>query len=98
MKSKNKSSNIVIVAEGNPIGNAFEVAEKLQRLQSFHETRVSVIGHIQRGGSPNAVDCVLAAELGTRAVESLIQGIRGLMAGVINRKMVLTPIEKAVNE
>ena len=98
LKSKNKSSNIVIVAEGNPTGNAFEVADKLQKLQSSYETRVSVIGHIQRGGSPTAADRVLAAELGTFAVESLIQGMRGLMVGVINRKMVLTPIEKAVNE
>ena len=98
LKSKNKSSNIVIVAEGNPTGNAFEVADKLQKLQSSYEIRVSLIGHIQRGGSPTAADRVLAAELGTFAVESLIQGMCGLMVGVINRKMVLTPIEKAVNE
>ena len=98
LKSRNKSSNIIIVAEGNPTGNAFEVAEKLEKLHSSYETRVSVIGHIQRGGTPSAADRVLAAELGTYAVESLIAGERGVMVGVINRKLVRTRIEDAVNQ
>lgn len=98
LKSKNKSSNIIIVAEGNPTGNAFEVAAKLEALQSSYETRVSVIGHIQRGGTPSAADRVLAAELGTYAVESLLEGVRGVMVGVIDRKMTRTPIEDAVNQ
>ncbi len=98
LKSKNKSSNIIIVAEGNPTGNAFEVAQKLEALQPSYETRVSVIGHIQRGGSPSAADRVLAAELGTFAVESLLEGARGVMVGVIDRKMVRTPIEEAINQ
>ena len=98
LKSKNKSSNIIIVAEGNPTGNAFEVAAKLEELHSSYETRVSVIGHIQRGGTPSAADRVLAAELGTYAVESLIEGARGVMVGVIDRKMTRTPIEDAVNQ
>ena len=98
LKSKNKSSNIIIVAEGNPTGNAFEVAAKLEALQSSYETRVSVIGHIQRGGTPSAADRVLAAELGTYAVESLLDGMRGVMVGVIDRKMTRTPIEEAVNQ
>lgn len=98
LESKNKSSNIIIVAEGNPTGNAFEVAQKLEALQPSYETRVSVIGHIQRGGSPSAADRVLAAELGTFAVESLLEGARGVMVGVIDRKMVRTPIEEAINQ
>lgn len=98
LKSQNKSSNIIIVAEGNPTGNAFEVAQKLEALQPSYETRVSVIGHIQRGGSPSAADRVLAAELGTFAVESLLEGARGVMVGVIDRKMVRTPIEEAINQ
>ena len=98
LKSKKKSSSIIIVAEGNPTGNAYEVAKKLQELHSAYETRVSVIGHMQRGGSPTASDRVLAAEMGSFAVESLLEGSKGAMVGVINRKTVLTPIEKAVNE
>ena len=92
LKSKNKSSNIIIVAEGNPTGNAFEVAAQLEALHSSYETRVSVIGHIQRGGTPSA------AELGTYAVESLIEGAKGVMVGVIDRKMTRTRLEDAVNQ
>ena len=92
LKSKNKSSNIIIVAEGNPTGNAFEDAAQLEALHSSYETRVSVIGHIQRGGTPSA------AELGTYAVESLIEGAKGVMVGVIDRKMTRTRLEDAVNQ
>jgi 6-phosphofructokinase 1 len=70
----------------------------LEALHSSYETRVSVIGHIQRGGTPSAADRVLAAELGTYAVESLIEGAKGVMVGVIDRKMTRTRLEDAVNQ
>jgi 6-phosphofructokinase 1 len=98
LKRRKKSSSIVIVAEGNPHGTAFEVAEKLKAMDNEYDTRVTVLGHIQRGGAPTASDRVRAAEMGAFAVECLLAGKKGVMVGIINRKLVTTPIERAVNE
>lgn len=97
LKKQKKSSSIIIVAEGNPTGDAYEVAQKINGLNSAYETRVTVLGHIQRGGSPTVSDRILASELGVFAVESLINGKCGMMAGKIKNELTLTPIEKATN-
>ncbi|MEX2596923.1 MAG: 6-phosphofructokinase [Salibacteraceae bacterium] len=98
LKARNKTSSVVIVAEGNPTGNAFEVAEKLKELTDDYETRITVLGHIQRGGSPTANDRVLAAELGAFAVECLLSGTHNVMVGVQNKSLLTTDLQDATNQ
>lgn len=91
-----KSSMIVIVAEGDELGGAFEVAKKVKEKCPNYDPRVTVLGHIQRGGSPSAMDRVLASQLGNAAVNALIENKTNLMVGLINRKIAFTPFEKAI--
>jgi len=98
LRSRKKSSSIVIVAEGNPHGNAFEIAAKLKEMRNEYDTRVTVLGHIQRGGSPTAADRILAAEMGAYAIECLMSNVQGVMIGIVNRRLTTVPIERAVNE
>lgn len=79
---KNKSSRIIIVAEGDKDGDAFAVAEKVKDRFPHYDVRISVLGHIQRGGSPTCMDRVLASRLGVAAVEGLLEGRKGEMAGL----------------
>ena len=92
---RQKSSAIVIVAEGDDAGGAFDVAEKVKARFDRYDTRVVVLGHIQRGGSPTASDRLLGSRMGYAAVEALLQGRTNEMAGVINNKITYTPFEKA---
>ena len=96
-RSRGKTSAIVVVAEGDDAGNAFEVAEKVkaQSPKYFGGSRVVVIGHMQRGGTPTAIDRVLASRFGLRAVEALLDGETGKMTGVSNNRIVLRPIDEA---
>ncbi len=91
-----KTSSIVIVAEGDANGGAFDVARKVNEQYDEFETRVTVLGHIQRGGVPSANDRVLAGRLGVAAVEGLLQRKADTMAGVINHQVVFTPLEEAI--
>jgi 6-phosphofructokinase 1 len=93
---KNKKSGVIIVAEGDDAGGAFEVAEKVKERYQQYETRVTVLGHIQRGGKPSSFDRILASTLGYEAVNALLQGRKGEMVGMINRKIVYTPFENAI--
>ncbi|HOY32494.1 MAG TPA: 6-phosphofructokinase [Bacteroidales bacterium] len=92
---ENKTSGIIIVAEGDDQGGAFDVAKKVKEKFSFYDTRVSIIGHMQRGGSPTCMDRVLASTLGYEAVMALKKGERGVMVGQINKVIACTPFEKA---
>ncbi|MBS1658287.1 MAG: 6-phosphofructokinase [Chitinophagales bacterium] len=92
---RQKTSCIVVVAEGDEEGGAFQVAEKVKQRFNYYDTRVSVIGHIQRGGNPSCQDRVLASRLGFAAVEALMQGRRNEMVGVLHRDLSYTPFEKA---
>lgn len=94
-RRKNKTSGIVIVAEGNSEGSAAEIAEKVKSRLPGYETRVTTLGHIQRGGSPTSNDRVLASILGAEAVNALLDGKFGVMVGQINQKIVLTPFAEA---
>jgi len=94
---RKKSSSIVIVAEGNENGGAYEIASRVKEINDKYDIRITVLGHIQRGGSPSCMDRVLAAKLGVAAIESLQSGERGCMVGLINDKLVHTPFEKAVS-
>ncbi len=93
---KDKASKIIIVAEGDDTGGAFKVGEILQEKYPHYDTKVSVLGHIQRGGKPTCMDRVLASRLGVSAVEGLINGESGVMAGQINREIVFTPFNHAI--
>ncbi|WP_228851605.1 6-phosphofructokinase [Aegicerativicinus sediminis] len=96
-KSSGKSSSIVVVAEGDKIGkNVFELKDYVESHMSEYEVRVSVLGHMQRGGSPSCFDRVLASRMGVKAVESLLEGKTDFMVGLINDKIALTPLTKAV--
>ena len=92
-----KSSSIVVVAEGDKTGkNVFELAAYVEQNLPYYEVRVSVLGHMQRGGSPSCFDRVLASRMGVHAVESLRAGESNVMVGVVNDKMQLTPLEHAI--
>ncbi len=92
-----KSSSIVVVAEGDKTGkNVFEIAEYVEKNLPYYDVRVSVLGHMQRGGSPSCFDRVLASRMGLYAVEALLEGKSNMMVGLKNEEMVLSPLEKAI--
>ncbi|WP_046744857.1 6-phosphofructokinase [Kordia zhangzhouensis] len=92
-----KSSSIVVVSEGDKIGkNVFELAEYVTENLPDYEARVSVLGHMQRGGKPTCFDRVLASRLGVKAVELVLDGQSNVMVGLADNKVVVTSIEKAV--
>ncbi|MCL2098250.1 MAG: 6-phosphofructokinase [Bacteroidales bacterium] len=95
-RRKNKTSGIVIVAEGCRVGSATEVAAKVKEILPAYETRVTTLGHIQRGGSPSCSDRVLASVLGYGAVVALLDGLSDVMVGEINGEIVHTPFVKAI--
>lgn len=96
-KRSGKSSSIVAVAEGDRIGkNVFELANYVEDNLPQYDVRVSVLGHMQRGGSPSCFDRVLATRLGVKAVELLLDGQTNLMVGLINNKVEATRLDQAV--
>ncbi|MGY8909858.1 MAG: 6-phosphofructokinase [Flavobacteriales bacterium] len=96
-KESGKSSSIVIVAEGDKTGkNVFELKDYVNDHLPEYDVRVSVLGHMQRGGSPSCFDRVLASRMGVKAVESLLDGKSNLMVGLINDKIAVTPLSKAI--
>ncbi|KAF2508820.1 6-phosphofructokinase [Flavobacterium foetidum] len=96
-KASGKSSSIVVIAEGDKIGkNVFELKDYVEANLPEYDVRVSVLGHMQRGGSPSCFDRVLASRLGVKAVESLIEGKSNYMVGVREDKVILTPLEQAI--
>ena len=96
-KASGKSSSIVVIAEGDKIGkNVFELKDYVEANLPEYDVRVSVLGHMQRGGSPSCFDRVLASRLGVKAVESLIDGKSNYMVGLQNDQVALTPLEQAI--
>lgn len=96
-KKSGKSSSIVIVAEGDKIGkNVFQLKEYVEEHLPIYDVRVSVLGHMQRGGSPTCFDRVLASRMGVKAVESLLEGKSNYMVGIRDTKLILTPIKDAI--
>jgi 6-phosphofructokinase 1 len=94
-RRKNKTSGIIIVAEGDKEGGAAEIAAKIKKRLPDYETRITTLGHIQRGGNPSCNDRVLASLLGNKAVYALLNGKHGVMMGRIHNKIVHTPLEEA---
>jgi 6-phosphofructokinase 1 len=96
-KKSGKSSSIVVVAEGDQSGkNIFELADYVRENLDDYEVKVTVLGHIQRGGSPSCYDRVLASRLGVGAIDALLAGASGVMIGVANNKVVTVPFEEAI--
>ena len=96
-KQSGKSSSIVVVAEGDKTGkNVFELKEYVEEHIPIYDVRVSVLGHMQRGGSPSCFDRVLASRMGVKAVEALLEGKSSLMVGIQDNNLTLTPLIKAI--
>ncbi|WP_298778410.1 6-phosphofructokinase [uncultured Polaribacter sp.] len=96
-KESGKSSSIVVVAEGDKTGsNVFELKDYINEHMPEYDVRVSVLGHMQRGGSPSCFDRVLASRMGVKSVECLLEGQSNLMVGLINDKISTTPLDKAI--
>lgn len=93
---KSKSSKIILVAEGDEAGGAFAIAEKVKKALPDFDTRVSVLGHLQRGGAPTCMERVNASRMGYAAVEALLEGKRSIMIGIVDKNITHTPFESAV--
>ncbi|MES2774229.1 MAG: 6-phosphofructokinase [Bacteroidota bacterium] len=94
-EKRQKLVNLIVVAEGEKIG-ANEIAAVIERRLPNADTRVCVLGHIQRGGSPTCLDRLIASRMGYHAVECLIGGRHNVMVGILNNKMNYLPLDKAV--
>jgi len=93
---KSKNSAIVLVAENPSTGGAMGLAQRVKEEFPEFDARVTILGHIQRGGSPTAVDRILASRMGEAAIEALMEGQRNVMIGIKNGQMVYVPFSKAV--
>ncbi|MEY3398496.1 MAG: hypothetical protein RL220_1090 [Bacteroidota bacterium] len=93
-----KTSSIVIVAEGSKSGGAYEIAKQVNEKYAEYETRVSVLGHLQRGGAPSCYDRVLAGRMGVGAVEGLLEGRSDCMIGIVNDVETYTPLLEAISK
>ncbi len=97
-KKSGKTSSIIVVAEGDQIGkNIFELAEFIETNLEDYEVRVTVLGHIQRGGSPSCYDRVLASRLGIGAVDALLEGKSDMMVGIKDKKITYVPFDLAIS-
>ncbi|MDO9137733.1 MAG: 6-phosphofructokinase [Lutibacter sp.] len=96
-KEKGKTSSIIVVSEGDKIGKSvFELADYINENFPYYDIRVSVLGHMQRGGSPSCFDRVLASRLGVAAVEALLDKSTGIMVGVTNNQVTKVDLDKAI--
>ena len=91
-RGRGKTSMIVVVAEGDDAGGALDIAKRVEKESDFKDVRVTIIGHLQRGGSPSAFDRILASRMGVCAVEALLAGKSGVMVGIENQQMVVRPL------
>lgn len=95
-EASGKLSNIIVVAEGEELGGVYDLAKFTQIKYPKYDIRVTVLGHIQRGGNPTCADRVLASRLGVAAVEGLLKGKSSVMAGIRSNKVVYTPFDEAI--
>ncbi|MCB0518910.1 MAG: 6-phosphofructokinase [Saprospiraceae bacterium] len=93
---RKKRFNLIIVAEGNTIGRASDIADRVKKDFDKFDTRVTIIGHMQRGGSPSGFDRILASRLGSAAVEALMDGHKNVMVGIVNNQIKHTPMSISV--
>ncbi|WP_421918071.1 6-phosphofructokinase [Marinifilum sp.] len=93
---EHKSSGIVIVAEGDKSGGAYTIAKEIEKEHPEYDIRVSILGHMQRGGSPSAFDRVTASTLGVAAVEALLDDQKSIMVGLVNGDVTHVPFNKTI--
>lgn len=97
-EKERKTSNIVIVSEGNKNGNAQQLADMIKNMDDSYDIKVTVLGHLQRGGTPTVYDRLIASRMGVAGVEALLEGEKDIMVGIVNDKISFTPLKKAVKE
>ena len=98
-KKSGKTSSIIVVAEGyKPGKNVYQIADEIQEKLPNYQVRVSVLGHIQRGGRPSCFDRVLGTKMGVKAVELLKDAKTGIMVGTQHGKIITVPLKKAISE
>ncbi|MEA3447724.1 MAG: 6-phosphofructokinase [Bacteroidota bacterium] len=95
-ENKEKTSNICIVAEGDEAGGAFDIAGEVKKHLPGYDIKVTILGHIQRGGSPSAFDRYLASKLGIASVEALLEDQRNIMVGLKRREVDYVPLSKTI--
>ena len=95
---KSKNSSIVIVAESEVTGGANGLAERMHKEHPDYDVRVTILGHIQRGGSPTAYDRILASRMGVAAIDALLDEQRSIMIGIVNNEIVHVPFTKAIKD
>ncbi|HIX26425.1 MAG TPA: 6-phosphofructokinase [Candidatus Barnesiella excrementigallinarum] len=93
---KSKNSSIVLVAESPTTGGAMHLAERVQKEYPQYDVRVTILGHIQRGGSPTAHDRILASRMGSAAIDALLEDQRNVMIGIRNNEIEYVPFNKAI--
>lgn len=93
---KSKTSSIVLVAESELTGGAMHLAERVKNEYPQYDVRVTILGHLQRGGSPSANDRILASRLGVAAIDALMEGYHNVMIGIENDEVVYVPFRKAI--
>jgi 6-phosphofructokinase 1 len=94
---RKKSSSIVIVAEGDKNGGAYDVAKRVKEKFNFYDTKVSILGHMQRGGTPSSTDRVLACRFGYAAVKALLAGETRQLVGIRGNSIKLTSLHESLN-
>jgi 6-phosphofructokinase 1 len=95
---RKKNSSIVVVAEGDEAGGAYQIADYVKSKLDIFEIKVSILGHIQRGGSPTCLERVRASRMGVAATDALLEGKSGVMIGIINNEIAYTHFEKAIKK
>ncbi|MBP1637525.1 MAG: 6-phosphofructokinase [Bacteroidetes bacterium] len=95
---KTKNSSIVLVAESDITGGANGLAERMHREYPEYDVRVTILGHIQRGGSPSAYDRIIASRMGVAAIDALMDEQRSIMIGIVNDEIVHVPFTKAIKD
>lgn len=97
-KKRGKTSSIVIVAEGETLASTYELSQQTKERFPEADIKVTILGHIQRGGAPSCADRVLASRLGYGAVIGLMKGLTNVMAGIQSNQLIYTPIEDAISK
>lgn len=93
----NKKSSLIVVAEGSKLGGAMELARKFTERNNYFDIKVTILGHLQRGGAPTYFDRVLASKMGIAAVEGLLNGVKDVMVGMQNNRIVYNDFSTIVN-
>ncbi|GAA5038994.1 ATP-dependent 6-phosphofructokinase [Marivirga lumbricoides] len=96
--TQNKTSSLVIVAEGGKSGSAMEIAQRVKEKFSYFDTKVTILGHLQRGGTPTYFDRVLASKMGVAAIEGLDAGQTDVMVGIVHQQVIFNKFEEIMSQ